>query len=190
MGRSCNLLFNLAVFILLRDHTSLATIPNISTDEATLLALRSHISSHPNNILASYWSSSTPICRWIGITCSSCHHRVTALDVYSMQLHGTIPLHLGNLSFLISLDISDSTFHGGFPEELAHLQRLKLINVTSNNFTGANSSFLSLLPNLRFVYLSSNQFAGKIPTSFSNLTKLGSVENTEKFSQWRDPSRN
>ncbi|KAH0664899.1 hypothetical protein KY285_026105 [Solanum tuberosum] len=170
MDRSCNLLFALAVFVLL--YTSLATVPNISTDEAALLALKSHISSHPNNILASNWSSSSPVCSWIGITCSSRHNRVTALDISSMQLHGTIPPHLGNLSFLVSLDISNNTFHGGLPKEMGHLQRLKLFDIRRNNFTGGIPSFLSLLPNLRYMYLTMNQFSGKIPPSLSNLTKL------------------
>ncbi|MCD7467054.1 hypothetical protein HAX54_004247 [Datura stramonium] len=169
MGRSWNLLFALAVFILLHDHTSLA---NISTDEAALLQLKSHISSDPNNILASNWSSSGSVCSWIGITCSSRHNRVTALDISSMQLHGTIPPHLGNLSFLVSLDISNNTFHGDLPEELGHLRRLKVIDCSTNNFTGVLPSFLSLLPNLRFLSLWSNQFSGEIPSSLSNLTKL------------------
>ncbi|KAK4368306.1 hypothetical protein RND71_012098 [Anisodus tanguticus] len=173
MGRSCNLLFALAVFILLHHHSSIASVPNISTDEAALLAFKSHISSSdPNHILARNWSSSSPVCRWIGITCGFRHHRVIALDISSMQLHGTIPPHLGNLSFLVSLDISNNTFHGELPEELAHLQRLKLINVARNNFTGVMPPFLSLLPDLRSVRLSRNQFFGRIPSSLSNLTKL------------------
>ncbi|XP_016442236.2 uncharacterized protein LOC107767673 [Nicotiana tabacum] len=181
MGRSCHLLFALVVFILFHHHTSLATVPNINTDEAALLALKSHISSHPNNLLQSNWSSSSPVCSWIGITCSSRHHRVTALDISSMQLHGTIPPHLGNLSFLVSLDISNNTFHGELPEELAHLQRLKLIDVTINNFTGAIPPFLSLLSNVRYMYLSSNQFSGKIPSSLSNVTKLEVLTLKENF---------
>ncbi|MCD7456735.1 hypothetical protein HAX54_032925 [Datura stramonium] len=173
MGRNCNLLFALVVFILLiHVHTSVATVPNISTDEAALLAFKSHISFGPDNIFATNWSSTTPVCSWIGITCSSRHKRVAGLDISSMQLHGTIPPHLGNLSFLSSLNISNNTFHGDLPEELAHLQRLKLIDVTSNNFTGAIPTFLSLLTNLRILRLSFNQFYGKIPSSFSNLTKL------------------
>ncbi|KAJ8545198.1 hypothetical protein K7X08_017781 [Anisodus acutangulus] len=89
-----------------------------------------------------------------------------------MQLHGTIPPHLGNLSFLVFLNISYNSFRGDLPEELAHLQRLKLIDVASNNFTGVIPSFLSLFLNLRIVRLSSNQFSGEIPSSISNLTKL------------------
>ncbi|XP_059287529.1 probable LRR receptor-like serine/threonine-protein kinase At3g47570 isoform X2 [Lycium ferocissimum] len=181
MGTRYNLLFAFVALILLHDHISRAIVPNISTDEAALLALKSHISSDPNNIIARNWTSSSPVCSWIGITCSSRHHRVTALDISSMQLHGTIPPHLGNLSFLVSLDISDNTFRGDLPEELAHLQRLKLINVTSNNFTGAIPSFLSLLPNLRYMYLSSNQFSGEIPSSLSNLTKLEELRMSRNF---------
>ncbi|KAK4717730.1 hypothetical protein R3W88_016068 [Solanum pinnatisectum] len=131
MDTSYILLFaQLSLFILLHNHTSLA---NIITDEASLLAFKSHISSHPNNILASNWSSSGPVCSWIGVTCSSRHNRVTALDISTMQLHGIIPPHLGNLSFLVSLNISNNAFHGDLPQELARLQRLKVIDVASNN---------------------------------------------------------
>ncbi|CAN4081854.1 unnamed protein product [Withania somnifera] len=173
MGGSCHLLFALAVFILLiHVRTSLSTVPDISTDKAALLAFKSRISFGPNNILATNWSSSNPVCTWIGITCASRHHRVAALNISSMQLHGTIPPRLGNLSFLVSLDISNNTFHGHLPEELAHLQRLKLIDVSRNNLTGAIPIFLSLLLDLRVMCLYSNQFSGKIPSSFSNLTKL------------------
>ncbi|XP_059294657.1 probable LRR receptor-like serine/threonine-protein kinase At3g47570 [Lycium ferocissimum] len=141
MGRSCNILFALSVLILLHDHTSLAIVPNINTDKAALLALKSHISFGPNNIFVANWSSSSPVCSWIGITCGSRHKRVTALEISSMQVHGTIPPHLGNLSFLVSLDISNNTFHGDLPEELVHLQRLKLIDVTSNNLSVAFHHF-------------------------------------------------
>uniref|UniRef100_A0A3Q7GM76 Protein kinase domain-containing protein n=1 Tax=Solanum lycopersicum TaxID=4081 RepID=A0A3Q7GM76_SOLLC len=185
MERICNLLFALAVFIMLHHHTS--SLANISTDEAALLALKSHISSDPNNILARNWSSSSPVCSWIGITCSSRHHRVTALDISSMQLHGTIPPHLGNLSFLVSLNIHNNTFHGDFPKELTHLKRLKSISVTRNNFTGAILSSLSLLPNLRFVYLSMNQFSGEIPSSVSNITKLEVLSMQSNFLEGEIP---
>ncbi|XP_049399845.1 putative receptor-like protein kinase At3g47110 [Solanum stenotomum] len=142
MGRSCNLLFVLVVFILL--HTSLSsTVLNISTDEAVLLAFKSHISYvDPNNILTTHWSSSRLVCNWIGISCCSRHHRVATLDISNMQLYGTIPPHLENLSFLVSISIDNNSFHGEFPKELAYLQRLKLISVRRNNFTGAIPTFL------------------------------------------------
>ncbi|KAM3361582.1 putative LRR receptor-like serine/threonine-protein kinase isoform X1 [Capsicum galapagoense] len=188
MGSSCNLLFPLVVFILLHVHTSLSTVPNIITDEAALLAFKSHISSSdPNNILATNWSSSSAVCIWIGITCSSRHNRVTALNISRMQLHGTISPQLGNLSFLVSLIISNNAFQGELPEDLAHLQRLKLIDFTSNNFTGAIPSFLGLLRNLRILRLSSNRFSGEIPSSLSSLTKLEVLRIKENFLEGEIP---
>ncbi|KAM3376145.1 hypothetical protein P3S68_014859 [Capsicum galapagoense] len=202
MGRSCNLLFAVPVFILLHHDTSLVLVPNICTDEAALLALKSHISYHRNNILARNWSSSTPICSWIGITCSTRHLRVTALDISRLELHGTIPPHLGNHSFLVSLRISNNSCYGELPVELAHLQRLKLISATGNNF--AIPSFLSLLPNLRSVVenteqlplrrdreigdlhyltildLQINQLTGSIPTSIFNITTIQNISLTER----------
>ncbi|KAF3614306.1 hypothetical protein T459_04915 [Capsicum annuum] len=188
MGSSCNLLFPLVVFILLHVHTSLSSVPNIITDEAALLAFKSHISSSdPNNILATNWSSSSAVCIWIGITCSSRHNRVTALNISRMQLHGTISPQLGNLSFLVSLIISNNAFQGELPEDLAHLQRLKLIDFTSNNFTGAIPSFLGLLRNLRILRLSSNRFSGEIPSSLSSLTKLEVLRIKENFLEGEIP---
>lgn len=60
-----------------------------------------------------------------------------------MKLQGTIPPHIGNLSFLASLNIRNDTFGGDLPKEMAHLQRLKVIDVTSNNFIGAIPSLLN-----------------------------------------------
>ncbi|PHT35572.1 hypothetical protein CQW23_23272 [Capsicum baccatum] len=187
MGISCNLFFAFVVFILLHRYAILAIGPNISTDEAALLALKSHISPYRNNILASNWSSSSSVCSWIGITCSSRHRRVTSLDISNMQLHGTIPPHVGNLSFLVSLDIRNNTFHGELPKELAHLRRLKMIDCSRNNFTRVIPSFLSLLPNLRFLQLSRNQFFGGIPSSLSNLTKLEELKMSKNFLQGEIP---
>ncbi|PHU04170.1 hypothetical protein BC332_24992 [Capsicum chinense] len=187
MGISCNLFFAFVVFFLLHRYAILAIGPNISTDEAALLALKSHISPYRNNILASNWSSSSSVCSWIGITCSSRHRRVTSLDISNMQLHGTIPPDVGNLSFLVSLDIRNNTFHGELPKELAHLRRLKMIDCSRNNFTRVIPSFLSLLPNLRFLQLSRNQFFGGIPSSLSNLTKLEELKMSKNFLQGEIP---
>ncbi|XP_059287572.1 probable LRR receptor-like serine/threonine-protein kinase At3g47570 [Lycium ferocissimum] len=146
---------------------------NITTDQTVLLALQSQASLYDShNVLTRNWSSFTPVCSWIGVTCGPRHQRVTALNLSSMSLNGMVPPQLGNLSFLISLDIRNNTFHGSLPEELARLRRLKMINVMNNNFTGAIPSFFGLLPNLHSLYLSFNQFSGNIPPSLFNITKL------------------
>ncbi|XWS10905.1 hypothetical protein CRYUN_Cryun38cG0038400 [Craigia yunnanensis] len=69
----------------------------------------------------------------IGITCGSRHQRVTALNLFGMNLSGTIPPHLGNLSFLAWLNLGNNSFHGSLPIELVNLRRLKSIKLSNNN---------------------------------------------------------
>ncbi|KAK2972170.1 hypothetical protein RJ640_029208 [Escallonia rubra] len=63
-------------------------------------------------------SSGSPICNWIGITCSRRHKRVAALHLANMGLVGSIPPSIRNFSFLVSLDLSNNNFHGHLPDEL------------------------------------------------------------------------
>ncbi|KAL2467453.1 putative LRR receptor-like serine/threonine-protein kinase [Abeliophyllum distichum] len=178
MGKSC-FLFRVAVFLLFHYvAASLAISINITTDQSALLALKSHIFY---DVVTINWSSSTPVCSWIGITCGSRHQRVTALDISNMNLQGTIPPHIGNLSFLVSLDISNNSFSGSLPQELARLRRLKSIDFRSNNFSGAFPSFLSSLSSLQFLYLSRNKFSGPIPSSIANISKLQELSLSRNF---------
>ncbi|PIN19501.1 Serine/threonine protein kinase [Handroanthus impetiginosus] len=152
--------------------TSCMSTPNIKTDQLALLALKSSISYDPENIISRNWSSFTPPCTWIGISCSSRHQRVTSLNISYMNLQGKIPSEFGNLSFLSSLDLSNNTFYGTLPQEMANLRRLRLLYLKNNNFSGPLPSFFSSLPNLQFLYLSHNSFLGHIPTSIGNVSKL------------------
>lgn len=151
-----------------------ATITNISTDQSALLALKAHITRDPNNVLAKNWSSSstTPVCNWVGVTCGSRHLRVTVLDLSFMNLTGTIPPHLGNLSFLVELRFHNNSFHGSLPHELACLRRIKLISYGYNNLEGEIPSFLGSLPHLESLYLYNNQFKGTTQTSIFNSSSL------------------
>ncbi|GMI79563.1 receptor like protein 43 [Hibiscus trionum] len=146
--------------------------PDIVTDQTALLALKSHISHDPHNLLATNWSSSASVCNWIGVTCGSRHHRVTALNLSSMDLTGTIPSQLGDLSFLASLDIRHNSFHGSLPAELTSLHRLKYLNFGYNNFSGEIPSWFGYFTTLQSLYLYDNNFTGVIPSTFGNLSKL------------------
>ncbi|MCE3051866.1 hypothetical protein HAX54_051084 [Datura stramonium] len=162
-----------AVILLLQQMSTCLSIANITTDQTALLSLQSQVSLYDShNVLARNWSTFTPVCSWIGVTCGPRHQRVTALNLSSMNLKGMVPPQLGNLSLLISLNISNNNFHGSLPEELTRLRRLKIISAMNNNFTGAIPSFFGLLPNLHSLYLSFNQFSGNIPPSLFNITKL------------------
>ncbi|XP_018830016.2 probable LRR receptor-like serine/threonine-protein kinase At3g47570 [Juglans regia] len=94
------------------------------------------------------------------------------LNLSFMGLVGTIPLHIGNLSFLVSLSIANNSFHGSIPIELSHLTRLKFFDFGYNEFNGAIPSQMGSLTKLRKLYLNENNFIGTIPPSLSNISSL------------------
>ncbi|KAL1145918.1 hypothetical protein V6Z11_A11G333500 [Gossypium hirsutum] len=145
---------------------------NITADQLNLLALKSYISHDPHNLLVTNWSTSTSVCNWIGITCGSRHHRVIALDLSNMDLTGTIPSQLGNLSFLTWLDIHSNNFLGSLPIELTNLHSLKYLNFNNNSFDGELPSWFGDFPKLQSLSLSQNYFIGVVPSILGNLSKL------------------
>ncbi|KAG6692179.1 hypothetical protein I3842_10G100500 [Carya illinoinensis] len=151
---------------------ALAAIPNITTDQSALLTLKAHISFNPQNHLTNNWSTNTSVCNWVGVICGSRHYRVMVLNLSFMGLVGTIPPHIGNLSFLVSLSIKNNSFHGSMPIELSYLTRLKFFDLGYNEFNGAIPSQMGSLTKLRKLYLNDNNFIGTIPPSLSNISSL------------------
>ncbi|KAL1562466.1 non-specific serine/threonine protein kinase [Salvia divinorum] len=151
-------------------HPCLST--SLATDQTTLLILKTRVTSDPSRTLATNWTKSSPVCSWIGVTCSSRHHRVSALNLSHTSLSGTIPPQLGRLSFLVSLDLTSSRFTGPLPRELSLLHRLKFLSLRNNTFTGSIPSSLSNLTNLQTLDLSSNSLTGEIPIEFGRLRSL------------------
>ncbi|GMJ05323.1 hypothetical protein like AT3G47570 [Hibiscus trionum] len=165
----------LSLVLLVIFHFSMATFSmklTIFTDQSALLALKHHISHDPESVLATNWSVSTPVCNWFGVRCGSKHRRVTALNITGLGLVGTIPPHLGNLSFLSVLAIRDNRFHGILPGQLSNLQRLKHLISGNNGFSGEIPPWLGSLTRLRHLILYQNNFQGIIPSSLANLSNL------------------
>ncbi|XP_047961906.1 probable LRR receptor-like serine/threonine-protein kinase At3g47570 [Salvia hispanica] len=166
-------MFYFSVLVLISNYFSLTfstPLFNLTTDQYALTVLKNSIVSDPNAILYKNWSIHTPICGWIGVSCGIIHQRVTVLDLSSFELRGTIPPHLGNLSFLRVLDISSNSFTGILPSELSKLRCLEDINVAANNFSGEIP--FGALSQLRHMDLSDNGFSGKIPSSVFNISRL------------------
>ncbi|KAG2684926.1 hypothetical protein I3760_10G099000 [Carya illinoinensis] len=167
---TCFLIFRFLALLLMSRLSTDAKIFNITTDQSALLALKAHISYDPHHILTTNWSSSTSVCNWVGVTCGSRHHRVTALNLSNNGLVGTIPPHIGNLSFLVSLSIRNNSFHGSMPNELSHLYHLKFLHFGYNEFSGEIPSWIGLLTKLQVLILVTNNFEGTIPSSLFNST--------------------
>ncbi|XP_062006949.1 probable LRR receptor-like serine/threonine-protein kinase At3g47570 [Rosa rugosa] len=149
---------------------------NITTDRSALLALKAHIISDPQNKIFTNWSTTTPVCNWVGVICGARHHRVAELNLSYFGLAGTMPPELGNLSLLVDLDVQNNSFQGTLPKELARLRRLKFINLGYNKFMGVIPSWFGSLSKLQGFRLFGNQFSGSIPATIFNLSALQVID--------------
>ncbi|GJV96790.1 kinase-like domain-containing protein [Tanacetum coccineum] len=145
------------------------------TDYLALLSIKSKITHDPYKVLDS-WNHSFHFCDWSGISCGKRHKRVTALQLNSQGLEGSLSPHVGNLSFLCQLNLSNNSFQGTIPHELGRLSRLRILYLDDNNFNGVIPTNLSGCSNLEDLWLAKNKLAGSIPKEMSLLSKLTRLE--------------
>nr|KJB60475.1 hypothetical protein B456_009G307100 [Gossypium raimondii] len=155
--------------------TYTVTTRNLTTDQSVLLEFKHQIND-PHGILVDNWTTSHSFCNWTGVTCGAKHKRIKALNLPNMNLIGTIPPELGNLSFLASLNLSGNGFHGDLPGELGQLSRLKLVDLSSNFFTGEIPSSFGRLNQVSDLVLSNNNLTGAIPPEISNLLNMRTLD--------------
>ncbi|XP_021300430.1 LRR receptor-like serine/threonine-protein kinase EFR [Herrania umbratica] len=123
----------------------------------------------PQNILATNWSTATSVCNWVGVSCGSRNLRVTALDISSLGLTGTIPPHLGNLSFLAWIAKLISAITNSLER---FLEQLITLYLGRNKLSGSISSSIINISSLRRINLGPNQLSGSIPTIPRNTSSL------------------
>ncbi|KAK9664992.1 hypothetical protein RND81_14G082500 [Saponaria officinalis] len=89
--------------------------PQKQTDSITLLRIKSEIVGSFDQGVFSSWNGSLHHCTWEGVTCERGNDRVSALDLSSKGLQGTISPFIGNLTFLVeSPEREKKLFHRKF----------------------------------------------------------------------------
>ncbi|CAN1836897.1 Probable LRR receptor-like serine/threonine-protein kinase At3g47570 [Linum perenne] len=132
------------------------------------------ISGDPLGVLSS-WNDFVHLCEWYGVSCSERHHdRVTALNLSSHELYGSISPHIGNLNFLKFLRLYNNNFIGEIPASIFNLSSLKDLWLGYNYQLRGNLPWnLGMsLPNLDNFDVAFNQFTGMPPPSLSNASNL------------------
>ncbi|XP_022738091.1 probable inactive receptor kinase At1g48480 [Durio zibethinus] len=144
-----------------------ATKPDLVTDRAALLALRSSVGGR-----TLFWNiSNQSPCSWAGVRCEQ--NRVTGLRLPGVALSGQIPPGIfGNLTQLRTLSLRLNSLTGQLPSDLAFCQNLRNLYLQGNRFSGEIPEFLFGLHGLVRLNLGGNNFSGEISVGFNNLTRL------------------
>ncbi|ONK80868.1 uncharacterized protein A4U43_C01F22650 [Asparagus officinalis] len=159
----------LLIQLVLLQCFAAASQPSNATDKFTLLALKSSISGR---LLAS-WNDSILYCQWIGVRCSEKHPgRVTAIDLVSLNLAGSITPSIANLTFLQSLNLANNNLIGRIPVEISSLHRLKYLNLSMNSLEGEIPHSISNLSSIRTISLKGNRLQGEIPSNLKSCLNL------------------
>ncbi|XP_028083844.1 probable LRR receptor-like serine/threonine-protein kinase At3g47570 [Camellia sinensis] len=151
--------------------TSSSWLMGNESDRLSLLAIKAKIVEEPLHVLSS-WNDSIHFCQWQGVTCGRRHQRVTALDLHSRELVGSISPHLGNLSFLRELLLQNNSFGNEIPPEIGRLPRLQILQLNNNSIDGRIPVNISRCANLIFLNFSNNGLVGEVPVELGSLSKL------------------
>ncbi|XP_073056638.1 receptor-like kinase TMK4 [Primulina eburnea] len=151
-------------------HLLLLLLPLLSfaDDSAFMLKLLSSLSPAPTG-----WSPSTHFCNWTNVNCDTTSTFVTAINLDSASVSGTLPLELNNLTMLKSLALQKNSLSGPLPS-FENMTSLEQIYLDFNGFTSTPKNFLLGLTNLQLFSISENSNLGlwEIPSYLSESSNL------------------
>ncbi|KAL7124301.1 hypothetical protein ABFS83_14G039500 [Erythranthe nasuta] len=137
-------------------------------DSAVMSKLLSSLSPPPTG-----WSSATNFCNWTNVKCDPTNSFVTAIDLDSAAVSGTLPPELNQLSQLQSLNLQKNSITGTLPS-FQNITTLQQILLDDNSFTSIPDNFLLGLTNLQTFSISQNYKLSpwQIPNYLSESTNL------------------
>ena len=74
--------------------------------------------------------------------------RITLLNLFNMELNGTIPDEIGNLTELKQLGLKSNNFNGGIPKRIGELTNLTQLSLGNNLLNGSLPESLGNLSKL------------------------------------------
>ncbi|KAM0013998.1 putative protein kinase RLK-Pelle-LRR-IX family [Helianthus debilis subsp. tardiflorus] len=153
-------------FLSLTFTLSLITVHSQSNDSDVMQTLKHNLdpSTTPN------WSDPNP-CNWVYVTCSK-DNRVTGIQANGLNLKGSLPQTLNNLTQLQLLELQFNQLSGPLPS-LTGLTQLQNLIINNNNFTSIPNDFFDGMSSLQNVYLDYNAFdSWSIPHSLKIASNL------------------
>lgn len=160
-----------------------------------------------SNLPASWKKKSNDPCgdKWDGVICNG-NSRVTSLNLFGMDMKGTLSDDIGSLTELTVLDLSSNKglagpltpaigrliklvhlvligcrFSGTIPSELGNLAQLEFLALNSNKFTGSIPPSLGKLSKVQWLDLADNNLSGRLPNSRDNGAGLDQLLHAHHF---------
>ncbi|CAM6097953.1 unnamed protein product [Calypogeia fissa] len=132
-------------------------------DAEALRSFRSGIMRDPSGAFRDWEAQSNP-CRWNGVECARVDgmDRVVSLELWGLELEGSISSQVGQLSELRKLAIVGNKLKGGVPFEIRNCHKITHLDLRANHLSGTISFSLADLPLLETLKLSENQLTGTL----------------------------
>ena len=108
------------------------------------------------------YASNCNVCTWFGVVCNTAG-RVTALNLGTNHLVGSIPSSLTGLTELTRLNLYSNTLSGSLPNFLDDFVLLEYVDLGNNTYSGSLPSTFGDIGNLRTLYLDHNTLSGTLP---------------------------
>uniref|UniRef100_A0A0A9DC00 non-specific serine/threonine protein kinase n=1 Tax=Arundo donax TaxID=35708 RepID=A0A0A9DC00_ARUDO len=165
-------MFKRQLFLLLFLSVAGSRIASAETNQQDAAALRALMKKW-KNVPASWGKSNDPCgAKWDGIVCDG-NSRITSLNLFGMNIAGTLGDDIGSLTELRVLDLSSNRDLGGsLPAAIGKLVKLEYLALIGCSFSGPVPSELGNLSQLLFFALNSNKFTGTIPPSLGKLSRV------------------
>lgn len=163
--RACELTFGLLLLIvsMAGPCTSVLTSKGINFEVQALMVIKQHLND-PTNALGSWDANSVDPCSWYHVTCNPQKSIVTFLGLANLQLSGTLPSEIGNLTNLESLMLEGNNISGQIPTEMGKLSKLVSLDLSNNHLSGPIPQSLGQLQSLTYLRLNNNSLSGPFPT--------------------------
>ena len=126
--------------------------------------------------------ASIAMCTWFGVVCNTAG-RVTALNLGTNHLVGSIPSSLTGLTELTRLNLYSNTLSGSLPNFLDDFVLLEYVDLGNNTYSGSLPSTFGDIGNLRTLYLDHNTLSGNTALVFDHSTHYGFVVEQQQLQQ-------
>ncbi|CAH9108518.1 unnamed protein product [Cuscuta europaea] len=101
--------------------------------------------------------------------------RIDQLKVFSLDVVGTIPDELWELTYLYNLDLRENYLSGPLSPSIGNLTRMKYLSFGNNQLSGVLPKELGQLTELLSLSIAQNNFSGTLPPELGNLVKLQQI---------------